>query len=547
MVTDTDTGKSERYYWTAKGDAYIANVPITEDGHYTVSAYIADTAGNATTFLNFAGNTTGGTIFVIDNTAPEILVTYGTEAPLNDAYFNASRTATVTVTDRNFNPGKINAEIRIVLEDGTERFLAAPEWISNGNTHTAIIPCEEEGAYTVTVTGTDALGNAAPITTYAGAASRNFVIDTHIDAAVLTDVEEGTAYAGLLVPAFTAMDKNFDAVTVSLKRTDREHLAEDVTDEMLAELTYEEIENGISTVLDIFPNEPDIDGIYTLAVTVTDKAGNSAESTVTFSVNRFGSVYVYDESLVELIGSSVVSQSQDLIIREYNPSGIVEDSVQVYITVNGSPISNPIYSVEVNDSEGNGWCEHIYTISAENFTADGEYEVVISTEDLAGNIPENTSEDSAIRFSVDTTAPELTSIVGLEKEIFEADSIAVRLFALDNVKLSSIVVYLNGAEHTRWDDINAYSFEDQVIIPAGYEQHIRIVVTDAAGNILDTEDEAFAPGYEFNDTVTISTNMFLRFYANKPLFFGVIAVVVALIFFILFFLFKRKKKERVQF
>ena len=53
--------------------------------------------------------------------------------------------------------------------------------------------------------------------------------------------------------------------------------------------------NGVEFKLNDFERVPELDDMYTMFATVYDLAGNSSEATVMFSVNRFGSVYVYDD------------------------------------------------------------------------------------------------------------------------------------------------------------------------------------------------------------------------------------------------------------
>ena len=54
----------------------------------------------------------------IDITEPTIQVTYDLNSPLNDRYYNATRTATVVVTERNFDESAVRFDI--TNTDGTQ-------------------------------------------------------------------------------------------------------------------------------------------------------------------------------------------------------------------------------------------------------------------------------------------------------------------------------------------------------------------------------------------------------------------------------------------
>lgn len=321
-----------------------------------------------------------------------------------------------------------------------------------------------------------------------------------------------------------------------------------VTGSMLSDVEIVEIDGGKAALLDVFKNIPEYDGIYTITAFASDYAGNIVQSDMVFSVNRFGSVYLYDPATADLMNTSRRIITNNLLISEFNPSAIVSGSSRVYITRDGVPISDPIFEVSVvtETGEPGAWCQYDYVISKENFLEESTYEIVLSTQDIAGNFPENTADEYVLRFSVDHTPPQLPSILGLEKAIHNGSAAEVVLTATDNVSVQSITVFVNDAVFAQWDGLSGYSVEQVFEIPEGMNQTIRIVVVDEAGNSLDTNDESFLPGYEFHSTITVSANFFLRFYANKPLFYGSIAALILLGLIWIIFLVKEEKQEQEE-
>ena len=63
---------------------------------------------------------------------------------------------------------------------------------------------------------------------------------------------------------------------------------------------FAQTENGQTFTFSDFAHEQDVDDIYTLTAREIDFAGNETEQSITFSVNRFGSVYVLDDSLKDI-------------------------------------------------------------------------------------------------------------------------------------------------------------------------------------------------------------------------------------------------------
>lgn len=523
-VLNTDTNKTMEYGWVNVGDTHTAVFDIHEDGHYTVTAVITDAAGNVSSNIIFAEGTAAGSKFVIDNTSPKITVRYSNDECLG-IYFNAPRIMTITVTERNFDPAKVNALLQMVSEDGKTELLPILDWITVGNTHMAHIAMNRDGAYTVNVSCADIPGNESLPTVYEGVATQHWVLDQKIQAPVVSGIADGCAYAGEVIPVITAEDVNIHNFSVKLYRTRMGEIQKDVTKELLhGHAGAETYETKKVWTLDLFPNTADYDGIYTVETTVTDKAGNTATTVITFSVNRFGSTYRYGEELMVINGTVIYRLEKDLTITEINPTKLLSGSAVIRITKDGTPISNPIYTIAstADGTEGpasHGWYEYQYVISQENFREDGIYTVILSSKDTAGNVPENTAEEHMIRFAVDTASPKLSSVIGLEDPIVKADTLTIRFKAMDNIALDSIQIYVNGRMKQQWTDLNGYELDESYVIQEGLDQHIRIVITDKAGNILDTDAADFMPGFAWQN-VTVSSNMWIRYYANKPLFFG---------------------------
>ena len=85
--------------------------------------------------------------------------------------------------------------------------------------------------------------------------------------------------------------------------------------------SYADQHNGKVFTFKNFAKEKDVDDIYTLAATLTDKAGNTTEKTILFSVNRFGSTYALSAATEQLNGS-YVQTPQDVVVTETNPDAL---------------------------------------------------------------------------------------------------------------------------------------------------------------------------------------------------------------------------------
>lgn len=498
---------------------------------------------------------------VVDNISPTINVEYS--QPVNTMgsvrYYDGNINGTITVNEANFYSSDVEVGATI---DGRSTPVNVTWTDDSNDVHTGRFTLTADGDYFVTINYTDKSGNR--MDTYR---SEQLTIDTTIDKPSITingkqDVD-GTAYKDEVIPAISFMDENLDTYEVKLTRTRRGEKNVDVTEEFTGGL-FNPNNKGGSGSFDTFKKIAENDGIYNLRVSITDKANHSEEASITFTVNRFGSVYEYNDYLVSLIdegGSYVQKVTDDFVITEYNADRLVKDSLNIEVTRDGKPLENLKFTAAPAINErtaigSSGWYQYEYVISKDNFmngkdAIDGIYKITVSSKDATGNSPENNNyDDRVITFRVDDTVPEITSIVGLEESIINAQEVAVKYTVYDTIGLQSITVYVDGEKYGKEitdfkKDLNNYNGQF-VLKEKSAAQSVRLVVKDLAGNVTDTETEEFTKNckYAFNGLVTVSTNFFVRWYANTPLFWGSIGGFVIVAGGITFLIVSKLRKKK---
>lgn len=560
--------------WTKNGYTYEAYIPYTTDGDYEFEISCTDLASNPGIIAYDTDEAPQE--FTIDKKEPTIKVEYDNNSAQNDKYFKENRTATVTIVEHNFEPNNEKDKERLIFNieaklNGADIEQPVITLVSSeGDVHKYTIAYAKDGDYKFDVTMTDKAGNENEEVNYGDSvAAKEFTIDTDIQQVIIGGVANGKAYPENVIPTIKFTDVNYEpnSLELHLYRTRRNEKDKEMRDEkkLLSMVKVDDINQNGEGTFDIFKKlssgiyDQNDDGIYVLTAVIRDKAGNESDvASVKFSVNRFGSVYEFDSKLNEYI-QTVYNEKigSDIIITEYNADRLVADSLQISITRDGKPLDEVVYDVSpvINDTVPvgeSGWYQYRYTIKASNFSKDGLYKITIASKDKADNASENNNyEDKGITFRVDDTAPEITSIVGLEEARYYAKDRVVKFTAFDAVGIKSIVISINGKEiktisgKDLGEDINNYSGE--FTLKEGNDQKVQIVVTDLANNDIDTSANTFNPKYVFEDEVTISTNIFVLWYDNKPLFWGSIAgtVVVLAAAATVVVVIKRKKEVQI--
>lgn len=539
-ITNTDGVVPVISEWVSNGSGdgatHVATIEYTADGDYTFDISVTDAAGNVSNGVTFAEGTTNPNAFTIDKTAPRINVEYGdVDDELNGKYFAKDRTATITITEHNFDANRVVAKIDASF-DGEKIESPKVTWTNvGGDVYRAVVEYTADGDYLFDISMKDKAGNDNTESVYDSDAAKDFVIDKETPELTISGVEDGKALAG---ETFTISydDINLDTAEVRLYRTKNGESRKDVTSDYLA-VTEETKWGGKTYTATISSDTQENDGIYSLEIKIVDKAGYEADvkEKIVFTVNNYGSVYVFNDALINLIEAGYVQQvEQELVIYEYNADKLTTDACKVEITKDGTPLSNvnvtpTLVNADAIASGEVSWYQYEYKIPTSYFTEDGIYKITVSSEDAAGNKPETANyENLGIMFRVDTVAAEITSVRGLEERIVNDTGKTVYFDVFDAIGLKKVTVYVDDVAtvYDQFSDINNYSGE--FAIGEGTNQKVRIVVEDIAGNVTDTEAETFAPAYAFNETITVSTSFWVRFMANKPLFFGSIAGVTAL-------------------
>lgn len=480
-----------------------------------------------------AGNVTSMEYSIkIDITKPIINIEYDNNAADSGTFFRESRRANVTVKERNFDDSLVNITLRATNDGADIALPTVSGWTSSGDLHTATIEYTAEGDYTFDIDVTDKAGN-----TSADFTEQTFYVDTTAPTLEITGVADRSANNGDIIPVVSYSDTNYDDAQVSITLTGamRKGVALDGS--------YADQHNGKVFTFKNFAKEKEVDDIYTLAATLTDKAGNTTEKTILFSANRFGSTYALSAATEQLNGS-YVQTPQDVVVTETNPDAL--QNIRITLFKNNQTIilqEGTDYRIEVRGGNGQ-WYEYIYTVLAKNFADDGIYRLTFYSEDAAGNIAENTldTKKQEIGFGVDKTKPNMV-VTNLESDTtYPLENLTVSLSAGDNLLLQSVVVYLDdySKAYKTWTaeeiaaivaDRGEFTFD----IPGdstGAHQ-VKIVCTDAAGNEQTEEITNFY----------VTTNLFVRYYNNKPLFFGSIAAVVVIAGVVIALAAGKKKKN----
>lgn len=496
---------------------------------------------------------------VVDNLAPTASVTYNDPVQESNgvAYYAGDIAATIEIREANFYA----EDVQVSVEKDGQSYGPNVSWTDHSaDIHTGTFRLSEDGDYMITVNYTDRSGNR---------------METYTSGQLTVDTEHPTIYvSGLQADSAHKEDPYGFTLTVS---DNADNLpAGDITP-VLTAITCDE-DGNYSTqevelpALEMTENNQSYnihvenleqDGIYTLSCKAKDLANQEYNlmtlddgqeyETVTFSVNRNGSTFRIDEATTDLLNQYYVYQvPQDVVIEEINT-----DLIENYaVKMNGKVLTEGAdYTTNGASSDGT-WSVRTYSVKKELFEEEGEYDLVVESVDKTDTASYSDVKNLKLGFIVDQTAPAVT-FSGLEKGgRYEAQEQTVTAVPTDDggklKTFRAVLMDKKGESKETLIDLSGEELENYLAehdgqidfkIPEGLEQQVAVTCADYAVK----EDGTTNTYQETFNNVTVSTNKVIIFFANKPLFYGVIIVCgAAAAGVIAFIAWKKKKKTKTE-
>ncbi len=504
QVTSTAGGGYSISGWSHNGEIHTATVTFSGDSDYTVTYDCYDLAGNKS-------NTEKLEEFTVDKTKPAIQVSYDNNNALNNDYYKDARTATITITEHNFNPGEVTVTTTAQLDGAPVAAPGVSGWSGSGDTHVATVSYSADADYTFTISATDLASNVSE-----PYATDNFTVDQTKPTVEITNIEDHSANNGEVAPVVTLNDINFDSSKTVVHLTGANKGEVDTTG------MYTSAATAKGQTLTFHNFAENMDDIYTLTAEATDKAGNVYSTSKMFSVNRDGSTYMYDSYTDELIKNGYTNDPKNLVVSEINVDTLTFQELTV--TENGTLKTleqDKDYEVKESGSEVS-WKEYKYTINASNFEEEGDYNVSIYSEDRATNVTTNTSKSKDILFAVDKTSPVIALSNIEDGGRYKVESQKFTANVDDNMALDKVEYYVDGKLQQTFDasEVAAQSGSLELSVDSSSKfQKVSVKAYDKANNEATSADA----------DVLVSASSWVQFYNNKPAFYGTIGGGVAVL------------------
>ena len=418
---------------------------FAKDGVYSVTIYAMDAADNKSNTLTYK--------FTKDATSPKVTISGVKEGK----FYNKRQTVTVSVEEFNYSTDNVTVSA-IKKLGGSTKNMGFP-WKNTAVVSENSKTFSETGTYTITATAVDKAGNQG------GPKKVSFTIDTKPPVITIKGVRDGGiyTYGQGLAPSATVTDDYLASKSIIFTKGG----------EVISNPDFDQIKEN--------------DGLYTMTVTASDKAGNTARKQISFTVNRFGSYFEYNDAIKVLQGKAVQNVDSNLVITERNISKVIESKAAIYK-------DGKLLDIGGTTQKNEDGAEKVYrhTFVAGSFEPEGAYEINVISKDEVGNEMESKAENGVIKFFVDRTEPEL-SLSGIDPKGNKAESITVTINVSDLLTgVSEVNAYVDGETmFVKENDDKTLTF----IVGEGLRQEVKVTAVDGAGNKA-----------EVTETASVSTN-----------------------------------------
>ncbi len=532
--------------------------------------------------------------FGIDTTPPTIQVSYDNNSARSGKYFKNNRRATVTVTERNFDPSRIAIQASTNASTSSWTYVRGKKPNGDDDQWSTSICYQHDGAYKLSVSGSDLLGHAAASVQYIGAAAQDFVLDkTPPEISVSYDTgaaENGKYFKTQRTATVRVADENFRGENNIHVNANAGGTAPAVSF------------NGKTAAL-LFHT----DGTYSFAGTVTDLAGNisrpmqeqefvidktmpevSVQGVKNLSANRKAvhiTVKIRDKNSglngiqVQTFGSNLGKITVSGV-RTFFTGGVkyvldpVETDDYYKMTVTGMDLAGNTVTKQISFSENHkgtvfeflqsdirgGYTNRAFQPAVTLHDVDNVtvLSVALNGESVPYQYKKNTvtlsnklqmegkytlaidTKDEAgnvnimkpVEFIIDRTPP-LLCIDGVQDGTFYFQSVKIELHKEDKTD-SLCVLNLDGTDLTPKKYLNSAN-DTAVLNVSDFKQHIlKVQLRDRAGNVSKVKVLHFM----------LTHNPILRWYQNKVLFFATQGVAAAGCLAAFSCYFHRKKRRK---
>lgn len=451
------------FHYVSK-DTYAMNYAFAEDGDYEFTLECTDLAGNKSNYKKVD-------TFTVDQTKPVMTISYDNNKANAGNYYGEARTATITVTEHNFDPNGIKVTVT-ASKNGTS--IGAPTvsgFSTNGDVHTATIHFGADADYTISATSTDLAGNVGE-----DIPQQSFTVDLTAPEISIEGVTNNTSYTGTVTPTVKVTDTNYNADGVTLT------LVGGMTGTKNVSYGTTTVANGQNFAFNDLAHTQEMDDCYVLTAVAVDKAGHETKETIAYRVNRFGSRYVMNEDLEKAVESYYTAASDKFAITEQNVDELKTYSVTYTVDNDIKELEEGTDFTVTKKDNNNGWKEYVYNLSKDSFDKEGIYTISVASEDKADNLSDNKSKGVNMEFCIDNTAP-VCVVSGVEDgQRFKKDDVAnIGIEVYDNIKFATMKVELNGQEIKTESDLQDGKLSLPVS-PTSGEQVLKVSCYDAAGN-----------------------------------------------------------------